>query len=244
MAKKTAPPKKSSAVLRPSGSAATLLQTAPKVTDVYLRPADAGGEINLAGADVLEQAGIYADLEQSIEDAEAALKKLKDNQGKIEEWLLEQMTIAKTQRLTAKGRTIYVRTDFIVSKGKGITTDQVNEQLRDVGLGDLIAEGYNANTLKATVKEMEERARAHDHFVDLEWLATLPEEDQTEAGAKRFAYRCSKCGEFFAEGGQSSVVCTSDHEPVDCHRVENGVPILLRGLLYIAVKPKLGCTKG
>lgn len=239
--------KKATKVLRPGNAptAAGVLATAPKVTDV-LRPESAGGEVNFAGADVLAEAGKFVDLELQIEDAEANLKALKDRQAKLEEWLLEQMSIAQTQRLTAKSRTIYIRKDFIVSKAKGITTDQVNDKLREFGLSDLIAEGYNANTLKATVREMEERAQAAGFFVDLEYLETLPAEDRAEAGAKRFAYKCSACGEFYpAASGEpmKGATCSKDHDAAECYHVENGVPLLLRGLLYIATKPKLGCVK-
>ena len=239
--------KKATKVLRPTGaSAAAVLESAPKVTDVPLRPEVDGGEVNFEGADVLQQATKYVDLEDQIADAEEAVNKLKAKQAKIEEWLLDQMQTNQTQSLKAKKRTIFIRKDLIVSKAKGITTDQVNEKLREFGLGDLIAEGYNANTLKATVREMEEKAKEAGFFVDLEYLETLPAEDREEAGAKRFAYRCSACGEFYeAASGEpmKGATCSKEHDAAPCYHVENGVPLLLRGLLYIAIKPKLSCVK-
>ncbi len=233
-------------VLRPTVGAVVenLLTNAPKVNEV-LRPESAGGHANMKDASVLGEAGKFVDLVVEIAEAKAALEKLEARQTKIEEWLLEQMQTGQTQRLTAKGRTVYIREDFIVSKSKGVTTDQVNDALRLFGLSDLIAEGYNAQTLKATVREMEERAKAAGFFVDLEYLDTISDPgDRAKAGEKRFANRCSVCGEFYpATGAEGAMECSKDHDAAPCYEVDNGVPLSMRQLLYIAKKPRLGCTK-
>jgi hypothetical protein len=149
---------------------------------------------------------------------EKAAAEAKKKADEAEAALVESFAAEGLQSVNIDGRTVYRRKDLIVSKAAGVATDSVVEAIQAAGWGSLIGESYNANTLKASVRECRERAAA--------------------AGfAGRRAFYDSISGEFYAEDGEIPTI-GSVSEVVD------GIPVELFPLLYIEEKSKIGIQKG
>lgn len=149
------------------------------------------------------------------EKAAADAKKLADE---AEAALVEAFATEGVQSVNIDGRTVYRRKDLIVSKAAGVATDSVIEAVRAAGWGALIGENYNAQTLKATVRECRERA--------------------AEAGfAGVRAWYKAETGEFFPELAAFEI-------REDVAKVIDGIPADLFPLLYIEEKSKIGIQKG
>ena len=95
----------------------------------------------------------FAALELERRDLEARLDEIKEETGKLQGKILEEW--AERGQSTAKinGLTIYTTFDFWCSKRSGVMTEEFCRRLEAAGLGRLVALGYNAQSLKAWVKE-------------------------------------------------------------------------------------------
>ena len=151
---------------------------------------------------------------------EAAAAKAKDAADKAEAALVEAFALEGVQSVNIDGRTVYRRKDLIVSKAKGVGTDAVIETIEAIGWGSLIGETYNAQTLKATVRECRDRA-AEKGF------------------AGKPAWYDGSTGEFFPPD-----LVSARMENRELIRVIDGIPADLYPLLYIEEKAKIGIQKG
>jgi hypothetical protein len=85
-------------------------------------------------------------LEERTEAIDARMKVL-------EEEILGHWADAGTQSVKQSGRTLFIRHDFYCSKKRGVFTQKICDLLREHGLERMVSEGYNAQSLKAVVKE-------------------------------------------------------------------------------------------
>lgn len=106
-----------------------------------------------------DRLALYAELENKRRlhqvEADDLQKQIKD----LEEPLLNDMAEAGIQNVNCGGLTIYRRTDFYVSKRGDVPTPEIVDALRRHGLGYLVAEGYNANSLKSVIREWRDEER-------------------------------------------------------------------------------------
>lgn len=91
-------------------------------------------------------------LHNRVQEADKALKELKAKKDELEAMLLPQLEEAGVQRLNIDGRTIYRSSTWRASVPADCR-EAVCAQLRAMGLGDLVTEGVNAQTLSAKVRE-------------------------------------------------------------------------------------------
>lgn len=214
--------KKKNAVLRPVAAGPTVESAAPAPL-AAMQPIAEGGEENLAGSDVMEVAGTLVDLLAEADKLDEQKKALAKRIDMREQWLLERMVESKTQSMRVKGKTLYQIKDMVVSKAAGISTEQLIECLRLVGLADIVGETVPAPTLKAVVKEAITRA--------------------AEAKVDGDAAFCPRCGSFSPPeaGGAPCAFCQAEGQVIPMRSVVRGVPRELHQILYIENKTKLGC---
>ena len=84
-------------------------------------------------------------------NSEDELRAVKSEIASLEPLLLEEMRNNQMERLHMADTTLYMHR-MLVTKPKG-DRQQVVERLRQCGLGDLLTENYNSNTLSAWVRE-------------------------------------------------------------------------------------------
>lgn len=70
--------------------------------------------------------------------------------------LAEDMAMAGLQNAKIDGATVFIRTDRFVTKKSGKTMEEVCEILRACDMSDLVGTAYNANSLKARIREMQD----------------------------------------------------------------------------------------
>ena len=109
----------------------------------------------------------------ALEDEKAALKirlkAIESRLGELDESLTRQFVEDGIQSTTISGRTVYLRREIYASAKDG-DKEAVVAALKTCDLGQYVNEDYNANSLKAYVREMlreaEERARAEGRVID------------------------------------------------------------------------------
>jgi len=232
--------KKATAVktLRPSGSpAAADPRLAKSIDDANaelnaIRPEAAGGDANLAGADLTGVGREYVGFMEELDELETKADKLKAKMKHREEWMLEAMRTAGVPRFTVAGesgarKTFSVAEDWIVSKAKGIDTEQLADVLKVIQMPELIGQAVNANTLKATVKQ---------------FMATAGLADAL--GDRAYCRQCSTFHGVEAVGRACPAGCLDDRyqgdRPELLAKVIDGIPAELRAVLYVEKQYKLG----
>lgn len=217
---------KKTKVLRPASSPSKPAESQPKPSAVQ-RPAEESESPSLDDADFNEVAGRYVQNFNEAAELEEQLATIKKRMKSLEEWLLEQMAIHKTDNISIAGRTLYRAKNLIVSKGTGVATESLLEELKAAGWSELIKTGYNGNTLKAAVRECRDNAEAAER-----------------TGVQ---FYCSASGRYFdgdaVEAGAfgSPAVCPDTGEPIVS--VIDGVPANVAAKLYIEEQYKLGSRK-
>ena len=94
----------------------------------------------------------YGELLRQKRDLEADLRGVKDRLYALEPLLLDEMQSNQMDKLHLDGQTIYMHR-ILTTKAKGGDRSAVVAALKASDLGDLVAEGYNANSLSAWVRE-------------------------------------------------------------------------------------------
>jgi hypothetical protein len=95
----------------------------------------------------------FVALEHRRRELEELLEDVKGRADGLAQLLLDDFADCGMQRTTVDGLTVHIRTDRYVSKRKGIETEAVCRMLEAVGREDMVADGYNASSLKAWVLE-------------------------------------------------------------------------------------------
>jgi hypothetical protein len=96
----------------------------------------------------------FVDLENDRRDLELRLKQIKERRQELEEKLLSQFEESGVQSMRVNGMTVYMHRQLWANhNGDKETTVQA---LRASGLGDMIYETFNSQTLSAWVREMED----------------------------------------------------------------------------------------
>lgn len=95
----------------------------------------------------------YVELEHRRRREEDTLEAIAERQKQLEQQLLDQFADTGLQNARVDGLTVYIRRDKYVSRKPECTSEQVCEALREVGLGYMVAPGYNPASLKAKIAE-------------------------------------------------------------------------------------------
>lgn len=95
----------------------------------------------------------FVALEHERREHEERLKIIGERLTKLQEPLLNHFADAGMQNASVSGLTVYVRMDRYCSKRGDASTDQVCAALKAAGCGYMVADGYNAQSLKSKVKE-------------------------------------------------------------------------------------------
>ena len=109
-------------------------------------------ESTVAGIDYVRT---YAQLATRRADLDDEIAAVKARMEEIHPAVLEHFQVSGTQRTTVDGRTLYLKRDLYVGRANGITQERACEALREAGLGDFVAERYNANTVSAYMRELD-----------------------------------------------------------------------------------------
>lgn len=97
--------------------------------------------------------GRFVEIERRRREIEDEDKRLAKEAAALQEQLLNDWADRGQQSATVAGFTIYVAHEFYCSKHGDVPTPIVCEILAANGLGNLVAPAYNANSLKAWIKE-------------------------------------------------------------------------------------------
>ena len=98
----------------------------------------------------------FAQLQLRRRELEEALEVVTKGITALEPEILEYFADQGIQSANVLGLCCYMKTDFFVSKKAdkdGVTTQIVCDAMRDFGLGYMVADGYNAASLKSKIKE-------------------------------------------------------------------------------------------
>ncbi|MDE2103886.1 MAG: hypothetical protein KGL39_42010 [Patescibacteria group bacterium] len=98
----------------------------------------------------------YVELEERRRRLEDDLAACKQAASAIEQKLLEQFADIGLQNARVGNLTVYVRHDRYVSRRKEVTNEEMCEILRNLGLGYMVSDGYNAASLKSKIKEYQD----------------------------------------------------------------------------------------
>jgi len=91
-----------------------------------------------------------ADIDTERARLKAALETLDKERRVLEDKLLEDAEANGIQRMTVNGRTVYVRSELWAAAA--VDRDDAVAALKAAGLGSLVNETYNAQTLSAWVR--------------------------------------------------------------------------------------------
>lgn len=105
---------------------------------------------------MLNVAKEFIEINKQIDDLDQRLKELKVDRDSLNERLTQEMIDNEMQSLNCRGKILYLNTTLQASYNKEIQ-DKFFEVLEGHGYGALIKPTVNANTLKATVREMIEQ---------------------------------------------------------------------------------------
>lgn len=182
-------------------------------------------DTDVTDANVLKVAADYVRMRTRETELTGIVDEFSKRLKAKEAFLVEKMREQGVTSLRIGGKTIYHLPDMIVSKGKGVETDQIIAVLRHLGPGfsELIGEGYNPTALKSRVKEL----------VNAAVEAKLPGDSFVCVGP-------GSCGGIFAniaDAMQESGACRCGGMLV---KATDGVPNVLRRLLYVEPLTKMG----
>jgi len=112
--------------------------------------------VSISTKDLVNQ---FLALDTRKRDLKAVLTQVEAELQRLEPEILDRFERAGVQRMTmTDGTTAYIRRDLRVRAADG-DTERVIEALKESGLGDMVAEKFNTNTLAAYVRE---QARQHE----------------------------------------------------------------------------------
>jgi hypothetical protein len=111
----------------------------------------------------------FVALEDEKADLKTRLKAIENRLGELDTTLTEQFLADGIQSTRIDGRTVYLHRDLYASAKDG-DKEAVVAALKSCELGQYVKEDYNANSLKAYVREMvrnaEEQARVDGRVLD------------------------------------------------------------------------------
>lgn len=99
----------------------------------------------------------FVGLEKRRRELEDELKSVEARTAPLQASLLEQFADLGMQSANVYGLCVYVRLDRYVSKRSGVATETVCEALKVCGLGYMVSDGYNAQSLKSKIKEYQDQ---------------------------------------------------------------------------------------
>lgn len=108
----------------------------------------------------------FVELEKRKRDLEDELEHVKQEASYVSEQLLEEWAMRGQQNANVDGFTVYIARDFVCGKRPEIETSQVCAMLEQVGLGNLVAPAYNAQSLKAWIKSKLDAGDELPHEID------------------------------------------------------------------------------
>lgn len=98
----------------------------------------------------------YRDLRAAQSASEVEAKTIKAEADELEQQLLEEFAEEGTDSVSLDGTTVYLRRDLFAAKKDGIETPDVVKALVACGLGHFVTDTYNANTLSAHLRALDD----------------------------------------------------------------------------------------
>jgi len=95
----------------------------------------------------------YVALEEERRSLEDRLKETKFRIAAMQPNILEDFAAAGAHSIRCDKLTVFIKTNRYVSKGKGIETQTICDVMQEIGLGQMVRDGYSPSTLKAWVVE-------------------------------------------------------------------------------------------
>lgn len=96
---------------------------------------------------------LFTSLEKTKKGLESELKSTKDELSRLESQLLPQFEAGGMQNATVNGRVVYVHSQLWAGVAEGHTREELVEALKDHGMGDMVKENFNTQTLSAWLRE-------------------------------------------------------------------------------------------
>lgn len=98
---------------------------------------------------------LYRDLKAEAKRLGAEADGVKEEAAKLERELLEVFADEGVQNVKVDGSTVYLHRALWAQKEAGVTTEDVVEGLKEAGLHDFVAEGFNTNTLSGYLRDLD-----------------------------------------------------------------------------------------
>ena len=98
---------------------------------------------------------LYRDLRDEQKRLEGEAEGIKARANEIERELVEEFSDEGVQNVKIDGSTVFLRRELWAQKEQGVSSDDVVEALREAGLGDFVALGYNSSALSARLRELD-----------------------------------------------------------------------------------------
>ena len=116
----------------------------------------------------------FIELDEMRKSKEGELESIKDELKTLEPLLMERFENAGMQSMkSAKGTTLYIRREIWAGAAEG-AEELLLSSLKAVGLGDMVKEKVNTQTLSAYVREVEKERFAGAAVSPEEILKALP----------------------------------------------------------------------
>jgi len=112
----------------------------------------------------------FVAVERRLRELDNETDALKKRRVALEQRLLDEWADKGQQSANIAGFTVYITTDFFCNKRSGVAMPDVCRLLENSGLGNMVSPAYNAQSLKAWVKEHEgEGTIPEDLAAVLQW---------------------------------------------------------------------------
>lgn len=99
----------------------------------------------------------FVALEHLRREHEDALEVINKKLEKLSVILIEQFADLGMQNARVDGLTVYIKMNHYVSKRGDVSTQAVCDELTKCGLGYLVSDGYNAQSLKSKIREYQDQ---------------------------------------------------------------------------------------
>jgi predicted nuclease with TOPRIM domain len=135
----------------------------------------------------------FIELDEQRKGKEGEVEKIKERMAELEPEIMKRFENAGMQSMKSKmGRTIYIRRELWASAAEGAEV-LLLETLKAIGLGDMVKEKINTQTLSAYVREVEKDSFNGQAVDPVELIKVLP--DQLQPALKvtqKFSLRTRK----------------------------------------------------
>lgn len=103
----------------------------------------------------LDKVKRYRDLREAQKRSKAESEGLREEADRLEQELLEDFVEEGVQNVRVDGSTVFLHRQIWAGKEEGVETPAVVSALKTAGLGHLVGENYNGQTLAAYLRDLD-----------------------------------------------------------------------------------------